>query len=202
MNKGNDKLVERLRSNTERGSILWRLVRPVVRPVWSLIHNRDYVSDYDRDYYLYHGCVLPPREMRGRLGASFLADGFYLESGIAEARRLAARLAYSKSSLVVDIGCGLGRLATGMLWEFGDVQYLGIDSNPVFAEWCREHIERNHPSFRLYISMLSMSCTTLQAKSTETGSDFRLPMLQLTSFTCGACSRIWDRNMCVFTCPK
>ena len=127
---------------------MWRLVRPVVRPVWSLIHNRDYVSDYDRDYYLYHGCVLPPREMRGRLGASFLADGFYLESGIAEARRLAARLAYSKSSLVVDIGCGLGRLATGMLWEFGDVQYLGIDSNPVFAEWCREHIERNHPSFR------------------------------------------------------
>src|SRR6266481_3086983 len=93
MNKGNDKLVERLRSNTERGSILWRLVRPVVRPVWRLIHNRDYVSDYDRDYYLYHGCVLPPREMRGRLGASFLADGFYLESGIAEARRLAARLA-------------------------------------------------------------------------------------------------------------
>jgi len=148
MNKGNDKLVERLRSNTERGSILWRLVRPVVRPVWSLIHNRDYVSDYDRDYYLYHGCVLPPRELRGRLGASFLADGFYLESGIAEARRLAARLAYSKSSLVVDIGCGLGRLATGMLWEFGDVQYFGIDSNPTFAEWCREHIERNHPSFR------------------------------------------------------
>ena len=148
MNKENDKLVARLRSNTEKGSILWRLVRPVVRPVWSLIHNRDYVSHYDRDYYLYHSCVLPPRELRGRLGVSFLADGFYLESGIAEARRLAARLAYSKSSLVVDIGCGLGRLATGMLWEFGDVQYFGIDSNPTFAEWCHEHIERNHPSFR------------------------------------------------------
>src|SRR2546422_4810728 len=82
MNKENDKLVARLRSNTEKGSILWRLVRPVVRPVWSLIHNRDYVSHYDRDYYLYHSCVLPPRELRGRLGVSFLADGFYLESGI------------------------------------------------------------------------------------------------------------------------
>jgi len=73
MNKGNDKLVERLRSNTERGSILWRLVRPVVRPVWSLIHNRDYVSEYDRDYYLYHGCVLPP----GRCEA----DGSFVPSG-------------------------------------------------------------------------------------------------------------------------
>src|SRR5438477_12655796 len=105
MDKGNDKFVERLRSNTERGSILWRVVRPVARPGWSLSHNRDYGSDYDRDHYLYHGSVLPPRELRGRLGASFLGDGFYLECGVVGARGVAAGLAESESGLGVDIGC-------------------------------------------------------------------------------------------------
>src|SRR2546426_9515413 len=126
MNKENDKLVARLRSNTEKGSILWRLVRPVVRPVWSLIHNRDYVSHYDRDYYLYHSCVLPPRELRGGLGVWFLRDGFYLGSGIGEARGLAGRPANWKSSFGFEMAWGLGGLGPGILWGLGAVRAFGV----------------------------------------------------------------------------
>jgi SAM-dependent methyltransferase len=127
--------------------LIWKLLRPVVRPVWSFIHSRDYVTYYDRDYYLYYGALLPPRELRARLGNSFLADGFYLESGIAEARRLQAKLGYTKTSSLVELGCGVGRLATGMISEFGDVPYLGIDANPVFTKWCQDNIERTRPSY-------------------------------------------------------
>ena len=124
------------------------MTRRVIRPIWTMIHKRDYVTEYDRDYYLYQSSVLPPRELRARLGGSFLADGFYLESGIAEARRLVARLGYTPNSRIVDIGSGLGRLATGMLWEFGEVPYLGLDANAKFVAWCQQHIGRTHPSYQ------------------------------------------------------
>jgi ubiquinone/menaquinone biosynthesis C-methylase UbiE len=79
-------------------------------------------------------------------GEAFRSDSFFLQSAVVEATRFSARLGYTKGSRIVDVGCGLGRLATGMLVEFGEVQYLGIDANEDFVRWCREHIERYHPA--------------------------------------------------------
>src|SRR2546425_11032115 len=103
----------------------------------------------DRGFVPYRGHLLPPRDLRGRMcGAPFQSDDFFLQSAVVEATRLPARLGYTRASRLVDVGCGLGRLATGLLVEFGDVEYLGLDANREFARWCQEHIERHHPSFR------------------------------------------------------
>src|SRR5687768_13975049 len=83
-------------------------------------------------FVLHRGYRLPPRSMRrGMCGAAFRSDSFFFQSAVVEATRLPARLDYTKRSRIVDVGCGLGRLATGMLVEFGDgdVQYLGVDAN-------------------------------------------------------------------------
>jgi SAM-dependent methyltransferase len=117
------------------------LVRSLLRRVRRLIPTRDYVR--------YGGYCLPPAEMRERMcGREYASNDFFLESGSAEARRLITKLAYTTNSKVVEIGSGLGRLAIGLLREAGTVQYWGFDANKPWIRWCRQHIERSHPSFR------------------------------------------------------
>ena len=80
-------------------------------------------------------------------GEAFRSDEFFLQSGVVETLRL-VKLGYTKSSKIVDIGSGLGRLATGMIWEFGDAPYLGLEVNPEFISWCQKHISTDHPSYQ------------------------------------------------------
>ena len=102
-----------------------------------------------RGYVVYRGAVLPDPRLRNRMcGEEYAGDEFFLESGRAEARRLVTKLGYTKDRTVVDIGCGLGRLATGLLRELGDAQYWGFDAVGPWIRWCKKHIERRHPSFR------------------------------------------------------
>jgi SAM-dependent methyltransferase len=128
-----------------------------------------------RGFVLYRGYRLPPRSMRGRMcGDAFRSDGFFLQSAVVEATRFSARLGYTKSSRIVDVGCGLGRLATGMLVEFGDVQYLGIDANEDFVRWCEENIERYHPTFRFV--HLDIANELYNPAGALDGSEVRLPV--------------------------
>jgi SAM-dependent methyltransferase len=135
----------------------------------------DDTGDESRGFVLHQGYRLPPKSLRGRMcGDSFRSDGFYFLSAVLEATRFSARLGYTKSSRIVDIGCGLGRLATGMLAEFGDVEYLGIDANEEFVRWCRENIEKYHPSFQF--AHLDMANELYNPAGTLDGSELRLPV--------------------------
>jgi SAM-dependent methyltransferase len=126
-------------------------------------------------FVFHRGYRLPPRSMRGAMcGDAFRSDSFFLSSAVVEATRLSARLGYTKSSRIVDIGSGLGRLATGMLVEFGDVQYLGIDANEDFVRWCKENIERYHPTFRFV--HLDIANELYNPSGTLDGSEVRLPL--------------------------
>jgi SAM-dependent methyltransferase len=107
-------------------------------------------------------------------GEAFQSDDFYLKSAVVEATRLSARLGYTELSRLVDVGCGLGRLATGMLEEFGDVEYLGLDANKQFVEWCQENIERYHPSFRFI--HLDVENELFNPNGTLDGNDIKLPI--------------------------
>jgi len=107
-------------------------------------------------------------------GDAFRSDTFFLQSAVVEATRLSARLGYTKSSRIVDLGCGLGRLATGMLVEFADVQYLGIDANKDFVRWCQENIERFHPTFRFV--HLDVANDLYNPTGTLDGSNLKLPV--------------------------
>jgi SAM-dependent methyltransferase len=128
-----------------------------------------------RGFVVHRGYRLPPKSMRGRMcGDAFRTDSFFFLSAVLEATRFPARLRYTKSSRIVDIGCGLGRLATGMLAEIGDVQYLGIDANEDFVRWCKENIERYHPTFQFV--HLDMANELYNPAGTLDGSELRLPV--------------------------
>jgi SAM-dependent methyltransferase len=128
-----------------------------------------------RGFVLHRGYRLPPKSMRSRMcGDAFRSDSFFLQSAVVEATRLSARLGYTKSSCIVDVGCGLGRLATGMLVEFGDVHYLGIDANEDFVRWCGENIERYHPTLRFV--HLDVANELYNPAGALDGSELRLPV--------------------------
>ena len=144
------------------------------------------------EFVLHRGCRLPPKSMRNAMcGDAFPFDSFFFMSAVLEATRLSARLGYTKSSRIVDIGCGLGRLATGMLTEFGDVQYLGIDVKEVFVRWCRENIERYHPSFQFVTSTWPMSYTTRRALWMEANCGCRWTTPRWTSCIYAPYLQIW-----------
>ena len=93
---------------------------------------------------------LPLRDDRRVMsGEAFGSDEWFLQSGIVEALRLSARMGYNSDSKILDIGSGLGRLATGLLWEFGNAaHYLGLEVNREHVAWCMKHIEALHPNYR------------------------------------------------------
>jgi SAM-dependent methyltransferase len=132
-------------------------------------------SDYPtRQRILYQGLSLPSPHLRRGMGEAFRSNEFYLQSGVVEAKRLATKLGYTRTRRVIDIGCGPGRLATGMLWEYGEVDYLGLDANLEYTTWCRNHIERAHPSFRfVHIDVVNELYNPLGAID---GGNIRLPL--------------------------
>ena len=101
-------------------------------------------------------------------------NDYYLKSGAAEARRLIERLGCTRDSQLVDIGCGAGRVAIGLVRELGQVRYCGLDAYEPAVEWCRRHIERHHPSFRfVHLDVENQRYNPTGAAITK---DFKLPL--------------------------
>src|SRR5262249_14433145 len=88
--------------------------------------------------------VLPARHLR--LGGSeFKDDDFFIGSARAEARRLAEHCGFIPGGSVLDVGCGVGRLAIGLLAEFGEIKgYRGIDVDKESILWCKRNIQCAH----------------------------------------------------------
>jgi SAM-dependent methyltransferase len=85
---------------------------------------------------------LPPHRYR-RIG-----PGDFRERGKTLAELL-VRNGLEPDHRVLDIGCGIGRVAlalTNVLSERGC--YEGFDVDPVAIRWCQEHITPRHPRFR------------------------------------------------------
>lgn len=98
------------------------------------------------DRVRYRGAVLPPPEMRW-CGPEFKENAFFLRSAEAEANRL-RKMGAGPGSRILDVGCGYGRLAIGILRVLDRVEYLGVDVHRGSIDWCQKHIERPHPSLR------------------------------------------------------
>jgi SAM-dependent methyltransferase len=146
----------------------------VVRSITLRVQRHGEDAAPQSDYTLYRGHRLPPKRMRGMMcGDAFRNEKFYFMSAVLEATKFSARLA-SKDARIVDIGSGLGRLATGLIAEAGSVEYLGIDANEEFVRWCKDNIESQHPSFRFV--HLDMANERYNPGGSIGASELRLPV--------------------------
>jgi SAM-dependent methyltransferase len=153
-----------------------QLAAKVLRSVSLRTHRADEDAAADTTGFdLHRGYRLPPKTLRGKMcGDAFRTDSFYFLSAVLEASKFAQRLGGTPHANVVDIGSGLGRLATGLLSECPGVQYLGIDANREFVRWCQDHIESEHPGFRFV--HLDMANALYNPAGTISGRELRLPV--------------------------
>jgi SAM-dependent methyltransferase len=87
----------------------------------------------------------PGRNQSAQKGTDFLGLGVVL-------LRFLVRFGLQPNSAVLDIGCGVGRLAlplTQYLEERG--RYFGFDINLDAISWCHENIHSRYPNFRFAV---------------------------------------------------
>ncbi|HPS62241.1 MAG TPA: class I SAM-dependent methyltransferase [Bacteroidales bacterium] len=93
------------------------------------------------------GSVIPSRTM-SLAGPTFATYRLYLESAEKEAKRLTGPLQGQPGSRILDLGCGMGRLPTGIIRIGGRMDYTGIDVDEPSIRWCRKYIAKHRPDFR------------------------------------------------------
>lgn len=119
------------------------------------------------------GVTLPARRLR-YCGPEFQDDAYYLASAIREADRLVDVFGLGSESRLLDVGCGVGRLATGILRRVGELRaYVGVDVSKEAVRWCRRHIARRHPRFRFL--HLDVQNLRYNPDGIAVAHDFRLP---------------------------
>lgn len=102
------------------------------------------------DHVAYDGQRLPPHNMR-YCGSDFRNDKVFLDSGKAEAQRLARDFGMGRDTAVLEIGCGPGRLPIGIIALGLPVGcYDGVDIDRAAIDWCRRYITSEHPNFRFH----------------------------------------------------
>ncbi len=99
------------------------------------------------DAVFFNGQVLPAKRFR-LCGLEFKDDAYYLASAQSEVDRLVEQCDATHHSRILDVGCGVGRLATGLIRHFGEINlYQGVDVNSEYIRWCQNHIEHDHPHY-------------------------------------------------------
>lgn len=90
------------------------------------------------------------------LGQLFIGSGDFVLTGKRFAERLKLYAGLHAESKVLDIGCGIGRLArplTQIITPLGE--YQGFDVVKFGIDWCTENISKKHPHFHFIFSPLS-----------------------------------------------
>lgn len=77
-----------------------------------------------------------------------IGDGDYREIGIEFLRHLIAHAGLQPDQRILDIGCGLGRIAQPLRYYLEpESRYVGFDVVEGLIEWCQTHIAQQDPRF-------------------------------------------------------
>ncbi len=125
------------------------------------------------DAVRHDGRVLPAPHLR-LCGQEFRDHAFFLRSARAEADRLVTHCGLSADSALLDVGCGFGRLAIGVLDRVGTIRdYRGVDVSAAAVAWCRRHLAATHPAF--HFTRLDVRNQRYNPGGEEITRGFRLP---------------------------
>lgn len=91
---------------------------------------------------------LPPMWMR-QGGEHFADNASFVQSGVQEARHLEAYCGLASETRLLELGCGAGRLAIGLI-EAAAVprSYVGLEVQSRHVAWCNRQIASRDPRFR------------------------------------------------------
>ncbi|RPI15654.1 MAG: class I SAM-dependent methyltransferase [Lysobacterales bacterium] len=123
--------------------------RPASPPLRVLRSLRDRALDARDTVLGRHDPLVPPR----RLVLVGSSQDEFRAIGQQWVETFASQCGLGRFDRVLDIGCGIGRVAAGLaryLDELGS--YEGMDVVPAGIEWCRRSITPRYPNFRFQLS--------------------------------------------------
>jgi cyclopropane fatty-acyl-phospholipid synthase-like methyltransferase len=98
-----------------------------------------------KEFEVYDGSILPGK---GRFNSTeFNNNAFYIQTAEKEAKRAIHKLGCNTDSRILEIGCGKGRFAIGLIRILGPVNYTGLDVHKPSIEWCKKYIESKNPTY-------------------------------------------------------
>jgi len=94
--------------------------------------------------------LTPPRSLR-RISTD--PDNDYRATGREFVALLTRECGLRADAAVLDVGCGVGRIAVGLTEYLGAAgRYDGFDIVPAEIEWCRRQITPRFPQFRFHVA--------------------------------------------------
>lgn len=114
----------------------------------------------------------PPAKLRALVHGMPIDAAGHARIGRENFDLLRERCDLKPSSVVLDIGCGCGRVATPIAEYLTDGSYHGIDIVEPMIAWCRSEISTRYPRFRFHHADLS---NTLYRKDGQTADGYVFP---------------------------
>lgn len=122
----------------------------------------------------HEGLALPPANLRPNAKQRKNDNQVYLDSTRKEVDWMIENLGLSRESSVLDLGCGPGRVAIGILDRLGEVKkYRGVDVNERYVRWAQHHIAFEHPSFQFH--RLNLKNEHYNPEGEEIGAEVSFP---------------------------
>jgi SAM-dependent methyltransferase len=112
--------------------------------------------------------ALPPHRLR------FVGNGDFKAIGEDVLRELIELGGLQPTDAVLDIGCGIGRIAIPLIGYLSDGgRYSGFDIVPKAITWCTSHITKVHPEFTF--TLVDLGNTLYRKSEKSDAGSFRFP---------------------------
>jgi SAM-dependent methyltransferase len=111
--------------------------------------------------------LMPPAEFRALVNGGPISEEDHVEIGhtLFEMVRRECRL--DPSSVVLDIGCGCGRIAQPMARNLTEGTYHGVDIVKPMTDWCSAAIASRHPNFHFHHADLSNTAYSARGRPAD-----------------------------------